>query len=133
MVASHSYGWDNGNKHQSPCHRYGIKNNNSKYNIRYLTASMVILTTLHTSHKNGRLPILNASGIIKRKNKKQYSTMDTSETGLEKVWRVEWLRATLNCFRRNSSANERCQRHQTLVASHSYGWNNGKQPTIPMP
>ena len=34
---------------------------------------------------NGKLPILNAYGIIKRKNKKQYSTMDTSETGLEKI------------------------------------------------
>ena len=53
---------------------------------------------------NDKLPILNASGIIKRKNKKQYSTMDTSETGLEEieVLRAEWLRATLNCFRRNS-------------------------------
>ena len=46
---------------------------------------MAILTTLHTSHMNGRLTILNASGIIKRKNKKQYSTMGTSETGLEKI------------------------------------------------
>jgi hypothetical protein len=90
------------NNQQSPCRRYGIKNNNSKYNIRYLTASMVILTTLHTSHKNGRLPILNASGIIKRKNKKQYSTMETSETGIEKVLRAEWLRATLNCFQRKT-------------------------------
>ena len=24
LVASHSYGWDNGNKQQSPCRRYGI-------------------------------------------------------------------------------------------------------------
>ena len=39
---------------------------------------------------NDKLPILNASGIIKRKNKKQYSTMDTSETGLEKII-LNWL------------------------------------------
>lgn len=51
---------------------------------------------------NDKLPILKASGIIKRKNKKQYSTMETSETGIEKVLRAEWLRATLNCFQRNT-------------------------------
>jgi hypothetical protein len=34
---------------------------------------------------NDKLPILKASGIIERKNKKQYSTMETSETGIEKI------------------------------------------------
>ena len=46
-------------------------------------ASLIETRTL--SALNDKLPILNASGIIKRKNKKQYSTMDTSETGLEKI------------------------------------------------
>ena len=44
-----------------------------------------LIETRTQSALNGKLPILNASGIIKRKNKKQYSTMDTSETGLEKI------------------------------------------------
>jgi hypothetical protein len=61
-----------------------------------------LIETRTQSALNDRLPILNASGIIKRKNKKQYSTMETSETGIEKVLRAEWLRATLNCFRINS-------------------------------
>ena len=44
-----------------------------------------LIETRTQSALNDKLPILNASGIIKRKNKKQYSTMDTSETGLEKI------------------------------------------------
>ena len=44
-----------------------------------------LIETRTQSALNDKLPILNAYGIIKRKNKKQYSTMDTSETGLEKI------------------------------------------------
>ena len=44
-----------------------------------------LIETSTQSALNDKLPILNAYGIIKRKNKKQYSTMDTSETGLEKI------------------------------------------------
>ena len=129
LVASHSYGWNNGNKHQSPCHRYGINNNNGKYNIRYLTASMVILTTLHTSHRNSWLTMFDASGIsdwnknticIKwqttnieclwhHKAEEQKTIFDnghirnrTWKDNRREVRRAEWLRATLNCFRRNT-------------------------------
>ena len=49
-----------------------------------------LIETRTQSALNDKLPILNASGIIKRKNKKQYSTMDTSETGLEKII-LDWL------------------------------------------
>ena len=72
------------NNQQSPCRRYGIKNNNSKYNIRYLAASVVILTTLHTSHKNGRLPILNASGISDWK--KNTICIKWQTTNIECLW-----------------------------------------------
>ena len=44
-----------------------------------------LIETRTQSALNDKLPILNAYGIVKRKNKKQYSTMDTSETGLEKI------------------------------------------------
>ena len=44
-----------------------------------------LIETRTQSALNDKLPILNTYGIIKRKNKKQYSTMDTSETGLEKI------------------------------------------------